>query len=159
VNRQLLRVCTDPANMPFCNDKGEGFDSKIAEIVGEELKIPVEYTYFPQATGFLRNTLFAKRCDLVMEAGQGDPSLLNTNAIYTSAYVLLYKPNHGLDGVNSLFDPRLKAWWRRCRRALGSDRRLFRKQGWGEAYHGSAHQGREGRPHGVPHHHGRASGR
>ena len=108
MNREVLRVCTDPANMPFSNDKGEGFDNKIAEIVGEELKIPVEYTYFPQATGFLRNTLFAKRCDLVMGTGQGDPSLLNTNAIYTSAYVLLYRPNHGLDGVDSLFDPRLK---------------------------------------------------
>ncbi len=65
VNREVLRVCTDPANMPFSNDQGEGFDTKIAEIVGEEL----------------RNTLFAKRCDLVIETGQGDPSLLNTNAI------------------------------------------------------------------------------
>jgi len=108
VNRQVLRVCSDPANMPFSNDKKDGFENKIADIVGEELKVPVEYTWFPQVTGFLRNTLFAKRCDLVIGTGQGDPSLLNTNAIYSSAYVLLYKPNHGLDGVDSLFDPRLK---------------------------------------------------
>ena len=108
VNRQVLRVCSDPANMPFSNDRKEGFENKIADIVGEELKVPVEYTWFPQVTGFLRSTLFAKRCDLVIGTGQGDPSLLNTNAIYSSAYVLLYKPNHGLDGVDSLFDPRLK---------------------------------------------------
>jgi quinoprotein dehydrogenase-associated probable ABC transporter substrate-binding protein len=108
VNRQVLRVCADPANLPFSNDKKEGFENKIADIVGEELKVPVEYTWFPQVTGFLRNTLFAKRCDLVVGTGQGDPSLLNTNALYGSAYVLLYKPNNGLDGVDSLFDPRLK---------------------------------------------------
>jgi quinoprotein dehydrogenase-associated probable ABC transporter substrate-binding protein len=108
VNRQVLRVCADPANLPFSNDKKEGFENKIADIVGDELKVPVEYTWFPQVTGFLRNTLFAKRCDLVVGTGQGDPSLLNTNALYGSAYVLLYKPNNGLDGVDSLFDPRLK---------------------------------------------------
>ncbi len=108
VNRQVLRVCADPANLPFSNDKKEGFENKIASIVSEELKVPVEYTWFPQVTGFLRNTLFAKRCDLVIGTGQGDPSLLNTNAIYGSTYVLLYKPNSSLDGVDSLFDPRLK---------------------------------------------------
>jgi len=108
VNREVLRVCADPANLPFSNDKKEGFENKIANIISEELKVPVEYTWFPQVTGFIRNTLFAKRCDLVIGTGQGDPSLLNTNAIYGSTYVLLYRPNHGLDGVDSLFDPRLK---------------------------------------------------
>ena len=47
VNRTALRVCADPANMPFSNDKGEGFENKIAEIVAAELKLPVEYTWFP----------------------------------------------------------------------------------------------------------------
>ncbi len=108
VNRKVLRVCADPANLPFSNDKKEGFENKIANIIGDELKLPVEYTWFPQVTGFIRNTLFAKRCDLVIGTGQGDPQLLNTNAIYGSTYVLLYKPNSGLDGVESLFDPRLK---------------------------------------------------
>jgi quinoprotein dehydrogenase-associated probable ABC transporter substrate-binding protein len=108
VNREVLRVCADPSNLPFSNDKSEGFENKIAKILGEELKVPVEYTWFPQVTGFLRNTLFAKRCDVVISTGQGDPSLLNTNAIYGSTYALLYKPNNGLDGVDSLLDPRLK---------------------------------------------------
>jgi quinoprotein dehydrogenase-associated probable ABC transporter substrate-binding protein len=108
VNREVLRICADPANLPFSNDKKEGFENKIANIIGEELKVPVEYTWFPQVTGFIRNTLGAKRCDLVIGTGQGDETLLNTNAIYSSAYALLYKPNSGLDGVDSLFDPRLK---------------------------------------------------
>jgi len=107
VNRLSLRVCADPANMPFSNDKGEGFENKIADIVAEELKVPLEYVWFPQATGFIRNTLFAKRCDLVMGYAQGDELVLNTNAYYRSAYALVYRKGSGLDGVDRLADPRL----------------------------------------------------
>jgi quinoprotein dehydrogenase-associated probable ABC transporter substrate-binding protein len=108
VNRTALRVCADPANMPFSNDKGEGFENKIAEIVAAELKVPVEYTWFPQATGFIRQTLFAKRCDVVMGYAQGDELVLNTNPYYRSTYALVYRKGTGLDGVDSLSDPRLK---------------------------------------------------
>lgn len=108
VNREILRVCSDPANLPFSNDKKEGFENKIADIIAQELGVPVEYTWFPQVTGFVRNTLFAKRCDLVIGTGQGDEMMLNTNAIYSSGYALVYKPGTGLDGVDSLFDPRLQ---------------------------------------------------
>jgi quinoprotein dehydrogenase-associated probable ABC transporter substrate-binding protein len=108
VNRTALRVCADPANMPFSNDKGEGFENKIADIVAAELKVPVEYTWFPQATGFIRQTLFAKRCDIVMGYAQGDELVLNSNHYYTSAYALVHRRNNGLDGVDSLSDPRLK---------------------------------------------------
>ena len=54
VDRTRLRVCSDPANLPFSNDKGEGFENRIAEMVAADLKVPVEYTWFPQATGFIR---------------------------------------------------------------------------------------------------------
>lgn len=108
VNRQVLRVCADPANMPFSNQKSEGFENKIANIIGDELGVPVEYTWFPQAVGFARNTLLAKRCDLIIGTGQGDDLVLNTNAFYRSAYSLVYPKGKGLDGVDSLFDPRLK---------------------------------------------------
>jgi quinoprotein dehydrogenase-associated probable ABC transporter substrate-binding protein len=108
VNRQVLRVCADPANMPFSNQKAEGFENKIADILGEELGVKVEYTWFPQAVGFTRNTLLAKRCDLIIGTGQGDDLVLNTNHVYRSAYALVYPPGKGLDGVDSLFDPRLK---------------------------------------------------
>ena len=108
VNRTALRVCADPANMPFSNDKNEGFENKIAEIVAAELKVQVEYTWFPQATGFIRQTLFAKRCDVVIGYAQGDELVLNTNHYYRSTYALLYRVGTGLDGVVSLADPRLK---------------------------------------------------
>jgi quinoprotein dehydrogenase-associated probable ABC transporter substrate-binding protein len=108
VNRTALRVCADPANMPFSNEKGEGFENKIAEMVAADLKVPVEYTWFPQATGFIRRTLFARRCDVVMGYAQGDELVQNTNPYYRSTYTLVHRRSSGLDGVDSLSDPRLK---------------------------------------------------
>ena len=60
VNRKELRVCADPADMPFSNQKGEGFENKIAKIIGDELKLPVVYTWYPKTMGFIRMTLAAK---------------------------------------------------------------------------------------------------
>jgi len=108
VDRTALRVCSDPANLPFSNEKGEGFENKIADIVAAELKLPVEYTWFPQAIGFIRQTLFAKRCDVVMGYAQGDDLVLNTNHYYRSTYALVLRKGAGLDGVDSLGDPRLR---------------------------------------------------
>jgi len=108
VDHTALRVCADPANLPFSNERGEGFENKIAEIVAAELHVPVEYTWFPQATGFIRQTLFAKRCDVVLGYAQGDELVLNTNAYYRSTYTLLYGRSAGLAGADSLADPRLK---------------------------------------------------
>jgi quinoprotein dehydrogenase-associated probable ABC transporter substrate-binding protein len=108
VNRKELRVCADPADLPFSNQKGEGFENKIANIIGDELKLPVVYTWYPKTMGFVRMTLNAKRCDLVIGWGQGDDMVLNTNAIYRSTSALIYKKGTGLDGVQSLGDPRLQ---------------------------------------------------
>lgn len=109
VNRQVLRVCSDPANMPFSNEKEEGFENKIANIVADELKLPKpKYTFFPQATGFVRRTLFEKRCDVIIGYAQGDELVLNTNHYYRSTYVIVYAKGKGLDGLESLSDPRLK---------------------------------------------------
>lgn len=108
VNRQQLRVCADPADMPFSNDKGEGFENKIADIIAEELGVPVVYTWFPKAKGFITMTLSRKKCDLVIGWGQGDEMVLNTNAIYRSTSALIYKAGTGLDGIDTLADPRLK---------------------------------------------------
>lgn len=109
VDRTSLRVCADPANMPFSNDKGEGFENKIAEIVASELKVPTSYVWFPQAIGFIRQTLFARRCDVVIGYAQGDELVLNTNHYYRSVYALVYRNGNGLDGVETLSDPRLKS--------------------------------------------------
>ncbi len=108
VNRRVLRVCADPSNLPFSGKDQPGFENKIADIVANELGIGVEYTWFPQATGFIRRTLFAKRCDVVIGFAQGDEMVLNTNAYYRSAYALVYPRGKGLDGVDTLSDERLK---------------------------------------------------
>lgn len=108
VNRKVLRVCSDPANMPFSNENGDGFENKIASIVADELKLSVEYTYFPQATGFVRRTLAAKACDVIIGFAQGDDLVLNSNAYYRSIYAVVYRKGQGLDGLDSLEDSRLK---------------------------------------------------
>lgn len=108
VNRKQLRVCADPSDLPFSNDKFEGFENKIADIIADELKLPVAYTWFPKATGFIRMTLFAKKCDLVIGWGQGDDLVLNTNAIYRSTSALIYKEGGELDGIDTIADPKLK---------------------------------------------------
>jgi quinoprotein dehydrogenase-associated probable ABC transporter substrate-binding protein len=108
VNRKVLRVCSDPANMPFSNEKNEGFENKIAEVIADELKVPVEYTWFPMATGFVRMTLFSKRCDVIIGYAQGDELVLNSNAYYRSTYAIVTKPGSGLEGVTDLADPKLK---------------------------------------------------
>lgn len=108
VSRTALRVCADPANLPFSNEAGEGFENKIAELLAANLKLPLEYTWFPQATGFVRNTLGAKRCDVVMGYVAASEVIQSTNPYYKSAWVLVYPKDRGLDGIESLGDARLK---------------------------------------------------
>ena len=66
VDRDTLRVCADPNNLPFSNEAGEGFENKIAELLAEDLGVDLAYTWHPQVVGFVRNTLGARACDLVM---------------------------------------------------------------------------------------------
>ena len=108
VNREVLRICAIPSNMPYTNDKGEGFDNKIAEIIAADLNVPLSYTWYPGGYGLIRNTLTAKRCDMVMGTVQEDSTTMNTNPYYRSTYVLIFRKDADLDGVHSLSDPRLK---------------------------------------------------
>ena len=108
VDRSALRVCADPANMPFSNDRRQGYENKLADLLGKKLGIPVLYTWFPQATGFIRNTLRARKCDIVMGYAQGQELVQNTNHYYRSAYVLIHRKDSDLAGVTTLGDPRLK---------------------------------------------------
>jgi quinoprotein dehydrogenase-associated probable ABC transporter substrate-binding protein len=108
VDPKVLRVCADPSNLPFSNDKGEGFENRIAELLAEKLHKTLAYAWYPQATGFVRNTLGAHRCDLIPGFPQGDELVQSTNPYYRTAYALVIKPNSGLDDLNTLSDPRLK---------------------------------------------------
>lgn len=108
VDPDTLRVCADPSNMPFSDKSGEGFEDKLAEMVAAgTARSSVAYTWFPLVTGFVRNTLNANRCDIIMGYAQGDELVQNTNAYYRSSYVLLYKKDGDLAGVETLADPRL----------------------------------------------------
>jgi quinoprotein dehydrogenase-associated probable ABC transporter substrate-binding protein len=108
VDPKVLRVCADPRNLPFSNDKGEGFENKLGELFAEKLQKKLEYMYFPQAVGFVRMTLAAHRCDVIMGFPQGDDLVQGTNPYYRTAYALVAKQGGGLDEVASLGDPRLK---------------------------------------------------
>ncbi|HLG83374.1 MAG TPA: substrate-binding domain-containing protein [Bradyrhizobium sp.] len=108
VDPKVLRVCADPRNMPFSNEKGEGFENKIAELFAEKLQKKLDYAFFPQATGFVRVTLGSHRCDVIMGFPQGNDLVQGTNPYYRTTYALVSKPGSGLEDVTSLEDPRLK---------------------------------------------------
>jgi quinoprotein dehydrogenase-associated probable ABC transporter substrate-binding protein len=108
VDPKVLRVCADPRNLPFSNEKGEGFENKLAELFAEKLQKKLDYMYFPQATGFVRMTLGAHRCDVIMGFPQGDELVQGTNPYYRTAYALVAKQGSGLDEVTTLGDERLK---------------------------------------------------
>jgi quinoprotein dehydrogenase-associated probable ABC transporter substrate-binding protein len=108
VDPRVLRVCADPRNLPFSNEKGEGFENKLAELFAEKLQKKLDYMYFPQAAGFVRMTLAAHRCDVIMGFPQGDDLVQGTNPYYRTAYALVAKQGGGLDEVATLEDERLK---------------------------------------------------
>jgi quinoprotein dehydrogenase-associated probable ABC transporter substrate-binding protein len=108
VDPKVLRVCADPRNLPFSDEKGAGFENKLAELFAEKLQKKLDYTYFPQATGFVRMTLGAHRCDVIMGFPQGDELVQGTNPYYRTAYALVARQGSGLEDVASLGDERLK---------------------------------------------------
>ena len=109
VDPKVLRVCADPRNLPFSNEKGEGIENKLAELFAAKLQKKLDYMYFPQATGFVKMTLGAHRCDVIMGFPQGDDLVQGTNPYYRTAYALVAKQGSGLDDVATLGDDRLKS--------------------------------------------------
>jgi quinoprotein dehydrogenase-associated probable ABC transporter substrate-binding protein len=107
VDPKVLRVCADPRNLPFSNEKGEGFENKLAELLAGKLQKKLDYMYFPQATGFVRMTLGAHRCDVIMGFPQGDDLVQGTNPYYRTSYALVAKQGSSLDDVVTLEDERL----------------------------------------------------
>lgn len=108
VSQNALRVCADPANYPMSDDKGTGFENKLAELIAAKLEKPVSYTWYPMSTGFIRNTLRANKCDIVIGYAQGHELVLNTNHYFTSSYTLVVPEGGNLTGVTTLSDPALK---------------------------------------------------
>src|SRR5207302_1148703 len=108
VDPNVFRACGDPRNMPFSNDKGEGFENKLAELFAAKLGKKLNYTYFPQATGFVRMTLSAYRCDVIIGFPLGDDQAQATIPYYRTTYALVTKRGSGLEDVTAIDDPKLK---------------------------------------------------
>ena len=107
VDRTKLRVCADPSNLPFSNQEGKGFENRIAELLATKLGVPLAYTWYPQSIGFVRNTLNAGACDVVIGVPTPSGLMQNTNPYYRSSYALVQRADAKAK-VTSLHDPALK---------------------------------------------------
>jgi mxaJ protein len=110
--RTTFRPCIDPNNLPFSNEKGEGFENRIAELFARRLGVPVESYASPQRMNFVRNTLRYRlpgsdfRCDILMGVPAGYDQTWTTAPYYRSTYVLVFPKGKGLDALktgNDLF--------------------------------------------------------
>ena len=102
-----LRVCMDPDNMPFSNQKGEGFENKIAQLIADEWKSKLEYVWYPVRRGYFR-ILNGMYCDLIIQAPGGLDMAGTTDPYYRSGYVFVARQDSKLADIKSLADPRLK---------------------------------------------------
>lgn len=102
-----LRVCADPDNMPFSNAKGEGFENALAQLIARDLHRTLHYVWFPQRRGFVRNTLKADRCDLIIGIPTNYELALATRPYYRSTYVFVTRHDRHLN-VRSFDDPILR---------------------------------------------------
>jgi quinoprotein dehydrogenase-associated probable ABC transporter substrate-binding protein len=109
IDPHIFRACADPRNLPFSNERGDGFENRIADLFAKKLGKGLAYAFYPGATGFIRNTLNARRCDVVMGMPLGDDIVQPTNPYYRTAYVAAYAKDGALAGLDSLSDPRLKS--------------------------------------------------
>lgn len=104
-SERVLRVAADPNNLPFSNDRLEGFENKIAALLADELKAKLEYMWWPQRRGFFRETIGSGRADVVIGVPAGFERADCTRPYYASTYVFVQKPDS--DPVRSFDDPRL----------------------------------------------------
>ena len=108
--RDALRVCQDPNHLPFANDKEQGFENRIAELLGKHLGVPVTYFNYPQRFVFIRNTLRYKLpgedypCDVIIGVPVGFDQVAVTKPYYRSTYAMVFAQGKGLDDVNSVDD-------------------------------------------------------
>lgn len=106
--RDVLKVCADPNSMPLSNEKQEGYENRIAQVIADDLGIPLEFTWFPQRRGFVRHTLRKKDpatgqelCDLIIGVPESFELAITTEPYYRSTYALVFKRGIGLDDVKS----------------------------------------------------------
>lgn len=103
-----LAVCADPGNLPFSNERLQGFENRIAQLVADELHASLRYAWNMQRRSFLRRTLNAHACDLVLGAPVGWQALATTRPYYRSTYVFVSRRERGLEQVKRFDDPSLQ---------------------------------------------------
>ncbi len=108
IDPNVFRACADRRDLPFSNEAGEGFENKIAALFASKLGKSLAYTFYPDSTGFIRKTLNAHRCDVVLGIAQGDDLVQPTSPYYRTDYAAAYRQDGPLKGPESLSDPRLK---------------------------------------------------
>jgi mxaJ protein len=101
-----LRVCADPDNLPYSRDDGSGFENRIAQLAADDLKLPLEYEWLPDRRGFVRKTLGAQKCDVIIGVPVQFERTATTHPYYRSSYVLVERARDTVPIV-SLDDPRL----------------------------------------------------
>jgi mxaJ protein len=107
--KNVLRVCGDPNNMPFSNEKQEGIENKIAAVVAKDLGWDVEYVWWPHQRGLVRRVLNTERCDVLVGIPKGYDLVRWTKPYYRTGYVIAYRKDRVEGGdIRSLDDPRLK---------------------------------------------------
>lgn len=104
---RVIRVCEDPNNLPFSNRAGAGFENKIAELLAKDRGARLEYAWWPQRRGFVRNTLSSRQCDVLAGVPEGYDLALTTRPYYRSSYVFVARRDRHLQ-LASLDDPRLR---------------------------------------------------
>jgi mxaJ protein len=104
---RVLRVCADPNNLPFSNAREEGFENRIATLAAGALGARLDYTWYAQRRGFIRNTLNANTCDAVIGIPHGSDALETTRPYYRSTHVFVTRARDGR-AVHSMDDPRLR---------------------------------------------------
>jgi mxaJ protein len=104
----VLRVCADPGNLPYSDDRERGFENRIAQLVARELGASARYTWRAQRRGFLRSTLNADRCDVVIGVPVGMPGVRSTHPYYRSNFAFVSRKDRHLEQLRSLDDPGLR---------------------------------------------------
>lgn len=102
-----LRVCGDPSNLPFSNEKLEGIENKIADVIAKDLGMTVNYFWWPHQRGVVKRVLNAGHCDVMLGIPKGYDLVTWTKPYYRTGYVMAYRKDRKL-GLRTLDDPRLK---------------------------------------------------
>ena len=143
---RVLRVCADPNNLPFSNSVGEGLENKLAQIVAHDLGAQVEYTWWAERKSFVKNSLNAGKCDVVLGIPSTIGEVLATRPYYRSSYVFIWRKDQGLN-LSSLTDERLSKM-RIGIHVVGDDYAppalAFARQGWSANLVGYSLFGKDG---------------